>query len=90
VDGLRGGTGRTLRLVGLTLLIEGSRDQHTTLGETQALFASASAPKEWWVVEGAAHVDLHRFSGAVYERRIDELLSARLVTVADRAVPAAP
>jgi pimeloyl-ACP methyl ester carboxylesterase len=60
------------------LLIHGTRDQHTDIGEARALFAAASPPKEWWAVEGAAHVDLHRFAVSSYEHRVDEFLSARL------------
>ncbi len=52
------------------LVIGGSRDRHATVAESDALFAAARGPKERWVVEGAAHVDLHRHAGADYERRV--------------------
>jgi uncharacterized protein len=38
--------------------------------ETKHIFESANAPKELWIVEGAAHVDLHRFNSVVYEEKV--------------------
>lgn len=52
------------------LIAAGSADRHTTLAETERLYAAAAAPKSLWVVEGAAHVDLHAYAPAEYERRI--------------------
>ena len=52
------------------LVIAGSIDAHTTLADSEQLFSAAHAPKELWVVEGAAHLDFHRFAGAEYERRV--------------------
>ena len=52
------------------LFIAGSEDLHTTLAESQELFARAGEPKELWVVNGAKHQDLHAFSAAEYERRV--------------------
>jgi alpha-beta hydrolase superfamily lysophospholipase len=60
------------------LIASGSADQHTRLAETLRLYEAASAPKELWVVEGAAHVDLHRFTRAAYEARISTFLAAHL------------
>jgi uncharacterized protein len=48
----------------------GAIDEHTTLAETKHIFESANAPKELWIVEGAAHVDLHRFNSVVYEEKV--------------------
>jgi pimeloyl-ACP methyl ester carboxylesterase len=56
------------------LIAAGSIDKHTTLAETKRLFDSANSPKELWIVEGAAHVDLHHFNEAVYEVRISTFL----------------
>jgi fermentation-respiration switch protein FrsA (DUF1100 family) len=42
------------------LFIAGANDRHTTLDESRRLFEAASSPKDFWVVPGAAHVDLHR------------------------------
>lgn len=60
------------------LVAAGGADQHTTLPETQRLFAAAAQPKELWVVEGAAHVDLHAYAPEAYERRIGAFLSHHL------------
>jgi uncharacterized protein len=60
------------------LVAAGSADQHTTLPETQRLFAAASMPKSLWVVQGAAHVDLHDFAPAEYERRVGAFLASHL------------
>jgi uncharacterized protein len=60
------------------LVVSGSEDKHTTWAETQRLFDSAIEPKELWRVEGAAHVDLHSFQPAEYERRILRFLAKHL------------
>lgn len=52
------------------LIASGDADRHTTLAETERIYAAAAAPKSLWVVEGAAHVDLHEYAPAEYERRI--------------------
>lgn len=52
------------------LLIAGTDDRHTRLSESRLLFESAPEPKEFWPVDGAAHVDFHRFAPAAYERRV--------------------
>ena len=60
------------------MIAAGNVDQHTTLGETQRLFASAREPKELWIVDGAAHVDLYEFAPAEYERRIGVFMARNL------------
>jgi len=52
------------------LLIHGVNDQHTSLAEARRVFAAAAEPKQFWEVAGAAHVNMHRFAKAEYERRI--------------------
>lgn len=52
------------------LLIVGDADQHTRLDESMAMYKTASPPKELWVIHGAKHVDLYRYSGNAYEVRI--------------------
>ncbi|MEA2559307.1 MAG: uncharacterized protein QOH06_811 [Acidobacteriota bacterium] len=52
------------------LVIAGTKDRHTTPAETRRLFAAAKEPKELWLIEGAAHVDLYRFAGREYEERV--------------------
>jgi uncharacterized protein len=60
------------------LIAAGSTDKHTTLAETKRLFDNANSPKELWVVEGAAHVDLHHFNQAIYEEKISVFLNKYL------------
>jgi alpha-beta hydrolase superfamily lysophospholipase len=57
-------------------VLGGTEDRHTPPGETRALFAKAREPKRLWLVPGAAHVDLHGFARAEYERRILEFLAS--------------
>ena len=52
------------------LLIAGSADERTTLPESRALFAAAAAPKALWIVPGARHVDLDRYAGTRYRKRV--------------------
>ncbi|MGE5101173.1 MAG: alpha/beta hydrolase [Deltaproteobacteria bacterium] len=63
-----------------TLIVSGSADRYTTLDETKRIFDSTSAPKELWIVEGAAHVDLHAFAPAVYQARVGAFLDKYLRT----------
>ena len=60
------------------LIVAGDRDQHTRLAETQRLFEAARDPKELWIVEGAAHVDLHAFAPKAYESKISGFLAKYL------------
>jgi alpha-beta hydrolase superfamily lysophospholipase len=64
------------------LIAAGSADLHTTLPETQRLYEAAAQPKALWVVEGAAHVNLHAYAREEYERRIGAFLAAHLDPVA--------
>jgi fermentation-respiration switch protein FrsA (DUF1100 family) len=63
------------------LILAGSRDEHTTLADSQELFAAASAPKSLWVVEGAKHEDLLRFDPAGYEEHVMGFLKRNVVAV---------
>lgn len=51
-------------------IASGDADLHTTIAETRRIFEAAKGDKTLWEVRGAAHVDLHRFAPAEYERRI--------------------
>ena len=66
------------RLRGPVLLASGAEDRHTTLAETERLFAAAREPKDLWIVPGAAHVDLHAFTPRAYEARIGDFLGQHL------------
>jgi fermentation-respiration switch protein FrsA (DUF1100 family) len=68
---------RTLRSP--LLLTAGAVDRHTTLAETERLYAAATASdKSLWIVPGAAHVDLHAFAKADYEQRIGAFVQGHL------------
>ena len=60
------------------LIISGTKDAHTTVAETQALFAAANEPKELWLVAGAAHVDLARYDRKGYEDHVLGFLERHL------------
>ncbi|MBP1688194.1 MAG: esterase [Deltaproteobacteria bacterium] len=57
------------------LLVHGTEDRHTSLGEAYEVFERISSAKSMYAVQGAAHVDLHRFAGKEYEHRVDAFLS---------------
>ena len=60
------------------LVASGTADLHTTGLETQAIFEAAPDPKELWLVEGAAHVDLLRFKKVEYLDRVVAFLKRHL------------
>jgi uncharacterized protein len=57
------------------LIISGTNDHHTTVPETERLFAAAREPKELWIVPGAGHFNMHDYAGRAYEREVSEFLS---------------
>jgi uncharacterized protein len=69
---------RVAHVPGPKLFIAGALDRHTTREESRRLFAAAREPKELWVVEGAAHTDLHAAARAEYERRVLDFLDQSL------------
>ena len=61
------------------LMIAGTADRHTTLEDTQLLFAAAREPKELcWLIPDAGHVDFLRFAGDEYPRRVIAFLATAL------------
>ncbi len=60
------------------LFIAGAKDRHTKLAESQELFDAASEPKEYWVVEEAAHVDVHLMVKDEYESRVLDFFKKHL------------
>ena len=60
------------------LMLTGSRDRYTPLDEARALFQRAPAPKQFWIVDGAGHEDLHAFAPAAYEKLVKEFLDTWL------------
>jgi fermentation-respiration switch protein FrsA (DUF1100 family) len=60
------------------LIAVGADDAYTSAAETVRLFDAASAPKELWNVNGAAHVDLRAFDPYAYEPRVATFLLKHL------------
>ena len=60
------------------LVVSGTADTHTTIAETEALFARAPEPKRYWAVTGAAHVDLERYDPEAYWRVVLPFLTDNL------------
>ena len=60
------------------LVASGSIDRHTTVSETKRLYDAITGPKDLWIVEGAAHVDLHAFDPGAYELRVSTFLAKYL------------
>ncbi len=58
--------------------IAGTADQDTTLQESKDLFAAAAEPKQFWLIDGAAHVDMLAFAKGEYEKRILDFLAKNL------------
>jgi fermentation-respiration switch protein FrsA (DUF1100 family) len=66
------------RLNAPVLIASGMDDLHTTATETRRLFAAASEPKELWLVDRAAHVDLHALDPPAYEAKVYAFLNKHL------------
>jgi fermentation-respiration switch protein FrsA (DUF1100 family) len=62
------------------LLASGSADRRTPLHEAKLLFDAAPEPKRFWVVEGAAHVDLEAHNPGEYWRVVLPFLEGTLRT----------
>ncbi len=61
------------------LVLGGTADRYTPPEETQRLFEAAHArPKYLWLIDGAAHVDLHAFAPFAYEAKVLPFLKAHL------------
>ncbi len=60
------------------MIIAGTDDQHTLSYESEELYSLAPEPKSLWMVEGAKHQNLHRYTPQDYERRILEFFSEYL------------
>ena len=62
------------------LIVSGTDDRHTSALETREMFSVARQPKELWLVDGAAHVDLYRLSPEEYETRVVGFLKQHMQT----------
>jgi fermentation-respiration switch protein FrsA (DUF1100 family) len=60
------------------LFMAGSADEHTRIDESRALFEAAGAPKAFWLVDGAAHVDFYRYAPVEYRQRVLGFLQEHL------------
>jgi len=60
------------------LFITGSEDLHTTIEESKRLYETAREPREFWVIQGAKHVDLHHAAPTEYEARVLEFFQKNL------------
>jgi len=72
------------RLGSPVLVVAGSRDQHTTLAESEELFRAARQPKRLWVVSGARHQDFLSFDPAGYDSEVVGFLLEHLRSDAAR------
>jgi len=60
------------------LVVAGSVDLDTTLGESDELFRAAIHPKQMWIVRGAGHQDFLRYDAAGYESHVIRFLIDQL------------
>ena len=60
------------------LMLAGSEDLYTPIEESLAIYDRITAPKRFWEVNGAGHVDLHDFAPAEYERVVGSFLAEQL------------
>ena len=58
--------------------IAGTADRDTTARESKALFTVAAEPKQLWLVDGAAHVDMDAYTKDEYEKRVLDFLARSL------------
>lgn len=56
-------------------IIAGTRDRHTTVAETRRIFNAARSPKSLWLVKGAPHVNMYKFTPLEYKKRVTAFLS---------------
>ncbi len=55
-------------------ILSGNEDQQTTPAETKQMYSAAPEPKEIWLVNDAAHVDLYHSNPIEYRQRIGDFL----------------
>ena len=52
------------------LVLAGSDDEHAQPDEARAIYDAAPEPKALWIVEGAVHQDLYRYTPDAYRERV--------------------
>lgn len=72
------------------LVVGGTEDRRTLPEETRQIFDAAPEPKVLWLVEGAAHVDLHRYAGEEYRLRVLEFIGRALSEEGHEVLPSHP
>jgi len=77
VDDLRP-IGRMGQITVPKFFLAGDAERRTTAKESQALFDAAAQPKQFWLLPGAGHEDLHAFTPESYERRVLAFLAKSL------------
>ncbi len=70
------------------LVAAGTADTRTSIGEAREHFDRARAPKQFWAVPGAAHVDLESYAPDDYRRVVVPFLSRHLQRPAPSSTPA--
>ncbi len=60
------------------LFIAGAEDRHTTLAESERLYAKASEPKQLWVVPDAHHEDFYEHDPDAYRQRVLDFFAGTL------------
>lgn len=56
-------------------VISGEQDKRTTILDTKMLYDSFTGPKQLWLIPGAGHQDLHRFTRSEYETRVLQFIN---------------
>jgi uncharacterized protein len=59
------------------LVMAGENDRHTFPSDAREVFDHARDPKSFWLVPGAAHVDLYGFARERYESRLTQFLATQ-------------
>jgi len=74
------------------LVIHGSIDRHTLIAEAQALYATAPEPKSLWIIDGAAHQDLHQYARQGYQQHVLNFFTSHLAKhrATDNGMPPGP
>ena len=72
------------------LIIGGDHDRSAWVSDTLALFRAARAPKELWLVAGAAHEDLYAFAPQRYGEKVLGFLEKHVQGVIRHAGPDSP
>ncbi len=55
---------------GAVLIVCGALDKHTTLNESKRIYDRAKNPKQFWAVDGAAHIDFSTFVEDLYKTKV--------------------